>query len=368
MKIMLVYYNDLTVLLSTVFKTLGFEIDYMKNSTKKTIEIATKYAPESWCFDVKLMLGHIIEGARRGNDILTMPGAWGGKNENCLLGYLCQGALQKKAEKALGKKIKMWYFNVNPIEMIFSGYIAAYRNIKQLKPYSKRWSGLKVLGALVLGTRKMRYASKVKEVMLNSPQVKDKKKLFSIYDSFIKDMIFKADTKKKALYFYNKALRSIAQLERKKIKQKIRMGIVGDYAHTLFDLFPFFNIEEFLLKEEVHVKQPLSFFNYYSVLSPIYSKENRKQLSEIFPRSVTGSDAITIMSSLYLKNKVDGLIHVGTFSCTPEEVASEVLNSNKKLFPPILNLQYDAHTNEENMRVRIEAFVDMLRNRKKKKK
>ena len=102
-------------------------------------------------------------------------------------------------------------------------------------------------------------------------------------------------------------------------------------------------------------------------MSPLYSKNNIKQLKKIFPQSVTGSDTATVLSAIHLKNKVDGLIHVGTFSCTPEEVANEVLTSYKKMFPPILSLQYDAHTNEENMKVRIEAFIDMLKNKKKRK-
>lgn len=367
-KIMLIYYNDLTVFLSTVFKALGFEIDYVKGSTKKTIELATKHSPETWCFDVKLMLGQVLEGIERKNDIVTMPGAWGGKNENCLLGYLCQGIIQKRIEKVVGKKIKLWHFNVNPIEMIFSGYAASYRNIKQLKPYVTKWSRFKVLRSMVLGVKKMKLAAKVKDLVLKSPEVKDKKKLLQIYDSFIQDMIFDSETTEKSINFYNKAIRSINQLEKKKIKTKIKIGVVGDYAHTLFSLFPFFDIEEFLLSEDIYVDQPLSFYNYFNFLSPLYIKENRKKLRKIFPQKVSGSDAITILSALHLRKKVDGLIHVGTFSCTPEEVANEVLTANKKMFPPILSLQYDAHTNEENMKVRIEAFIDMLKNRKNKKR
>jgi len=366
MKIMLVYYNDLTVLLSTVFSALDFEIDYVKASTRRTLELATKHSPETWCFDTKLMLGQAIEAVQRGNDIITMPGAWGGRNENCLLGYLCKGVMKKRVENAVGKKVKLWHFNVNPVEMIFSCYFASYRNIKMLRQYSKKWSSWRVFKSLVLGIKKMKLAAKVKEKMLLSADVIDKKKLFAVYDMFISDMIFKADSRDKADYFFKKAIRSINGLERKRIKTKIRVGIVGDYAHTLFGAFPFFNIEEFLLSEDVYVEQPLSFTNYYSFLSPLYSRKNIRKLKRIFPQNVTGSDAVTLLSALYLKEKVDGLIHVGTFSCTPEEVANEVLISNKRSFPPVLSLSYDAHTNEENMRVRIEAFIDMLKNKKRK--
>ena len=59
-KVMLPYYNDLTVLLSTVFRSLDFDIDYMGRPTKKTIELATNNSPEIWCFDTKLWLCQLL--------------------------------------------------------------------------------------------------------------------------------------------------------------------------------------------------------------------------------------------------------------------------------------------------------------------
>ncbi len=366
MKIMLAYYNDLTVFLSTVFRALDFKIDYVGSPTKKTIELATRYATESWCFDTKMMLGQVIEGVQRGDDIVTMPGAWGGKNENCLLGYLCQGPMQKRVEQAVHKKVKLWFFNVNPIEMMFSGYSSAYKNMTMLKPYTKiRFFRTRVLKAMLLGVTKMSLAAKLKETVLDSADIIDKELLFAIHESFIRDMIFRADDSSKAKKIFETASKSISNLKRKKIKKSITIGIVGDYAHTLFSIFPFFDIEKFLISEDIYVRQPLSFVNYYSVLSPIYSKRNREKLRKMLPKAVGGSDAITVLSANYLKNRVDGIIHVGTFSCTPEEVANEVLLAHKKMFPPILSLSYDAHTTEENLKVRIEAFVDMLLAQKK---
>ena len=365
MKIMLSYYNDMTVFLSTIFNALKFDIDYMGRPSKKTIELSTKYSTESWCFDTKLMLGQAIEGIQRKNDIITMPGAWGGNNENCLLGYLSQGIMKKKLEQIAKKKIILWHFNLNPIELMFSGYYSLYKNIAQLKPYSKiRFFRTTVLNAIVLGTKKMALAAKLKEIVLNSPEIVETERLFRIYDDFIKDMVYKADNHEKAKRFFDDSIRQISGLKKERIKKKITVGIIGDYAHTLFGIFPFFDIEKFLLSEKVRVIQPLSFLNYFSFLSPIYSKKNREELRKLLPQSVTGSDAITILSAIYLKNKVDGLIHIGTFSCTPEEVANEVLISNKKKFPPVLSLSYDAHTTEENMRVRIEAFIDTIRSKK----
>ena len=35
------------------------------------------------------------------------------------------------------KKINIWFFNLNPAEIMLSGYTSAYKNILELKQYSK---------------------------------------------------------------------------------------------------------------------------------------------------------------------------------------------------------------------------------------
>lgn len=363
---MLGYYNDLTVLLSTIFKELELEIDYMGKPNRKTIEYAVKYSPESWCFDTKILLGQAIEAIKRKNNLLTMAGAWGRNEKNCFLGYLTKGVMQKKLEKITGKKINIWFFNANPGELISTGYTAAYKSIYELRKYSKiTFFRCKLMRSIILGIKKMNMAAKLKEQIFSSPEIINKEKLFSIYDNFIKEMIFQADTIEKSKEIYKGALIKINKLDKKELKKKLIIGFVGDYAQTLFSFNPFLDIERFLLSQNVSVKQPLSFTNYYSLFSPIYKKENRNNVKKIFPKSVSGSDRVTLMSAMHLKNKVDGIIHIRAFGCMPEEIANEVLISNKKIFPPILSLSYDAHTTEESLKVRIEAFVDMLNNKKK---
>lgn len=358
MKILLYYYNDLTVFLATIFKNLGFTIDYVGKPKKEIYELGVKNSPESWCFDMKLILGQCLYGVKRKDDIITVPGAWGGSNENCLLGHLTQGIFEKKIEKITGKNPKIWFFNINAKEIIMSGYTAVYNNLYQLCKYSKVKNFRTVLiKSIFQGIRKMKLASKLKETILDSPEIINKHKLFEIYENFIQEAV-KANSDINTLY--EKSINKINSMERIKIQKKIKIGIVGDFSFTLFSISPFFDIEKFLLMNNVSVIQPLSFYNYYNLFSPLYLKENRKRADKLIPQKVSGSDVVTILSSLSIKNKVNGLIHIKSFGCTPEEVAGEILAMNKKEFPKILNLSYDAHTTEENLKVRIEAFIDML--------
>jgi len=366
---MLPYFNDLTLFLSTIFKIFRFEIDYLRRPNRKTIELAERYSPESWCFDTKLMLGQILEGIERGDDIVTMSGSWGGENENCFLGYLTKGVMKKKLEKISGKKIKLWFFNINAIEIMTSKYLSVYKNILGLKKFSKiKPSSCEIFQSIYLGIKKMKIASDLRASLLGCSDILDKEKLFQTYDTFIENMIFNGNSLKESKEIYKRTIGEIKNMKKIKIKDKITIGLVGDFAHTLFSLAPFFDIERFLLKENVSVIQPISFTNFYNFLSPLYTKKNLKKGREYLPQKVCGSDKMTILSSLYLKNKVDGLIHIRTFLCTPEEVANEVLISHKSKFPPILSLSYDSHTTEENLKVRIEAFIDMIKHKKWGKK
>jgi predicted nucleotide-binding protein (sugar kinase/HSP70/actin superfamily) len=367
-RIMLSYCNDLTVFLSTIFRAYDLNVIYLGRTTKKTLSFATKYSPEAWCFDTKIMLGQLFEGLENKADILTMPGAWGGDNNNCFLGYLTKGIIQKKVEEITKKKVNIWFYNINAMEVMTSYYTEVYKNLSGLRKFvAQKPSRLKIIKAIILGIKKMKMASELKEKILSSPQITDKEKLFSIYDQFIDNMIFKADTLKESEEIYSQALKEIAKLKTSRLDNEIKIGIVGDFSHTLFAWSPFMDIEKFLLEEGISVNQPLSAARYYYFLSPFYSKKNLKRRYDYLPQKISGSDIMTILCSLYLKDKVDGLIHTRTFGCTPEETANEVLISNKKDFPPILSLSYDAHTTEENLRVRIEAFIDMLKRKGKKK-
>ena len=361
---MLCYYNDLTVLLSTVFKELEFDIDYLGKPSKDCLELGIKNSPESWCFDTKIMMGQALEGIKRKNNIISLPGAWGGGERNCFVGYLTRGVMQKRLEKLTRKKINLWFFNLNPAEIMMSGYTAAYKNISELKKYSKiKFFRSRLMKAMVLGVKKMNLASDLKQKILTSPEIIDKQAVFKIYDRFMDEMIFVGDTQQKSEEIYKKAKSEIDSLKKVKLKKIIKIGLVGDYAHTLFSFNPFFDLERFILEQNIVVNQPLSFASYYNFLSPIYSIKNRKELSKIFPQNVSGSDAVTLLTSLYIKDKVDGIIHIRTFGCMPEEIVNEVLLNNKEKFPPILSLSYDAHTTEENFKVRIEAFIDMIKNK-----
>ena len=65
--------------------------------------------------------------------------------------------------------------------------------------------------------KKMNLAAKLKEIILSSPQIIEKEKLFGVYDEFIKEMIFNGNTSKESEDIFNKSLDEIKNLKINKI-------------------------------------------------------------------------------------------------------------------------------------------------------
>ena len=69
-----------------------------------------------------------------------------------------------------------------------------------------------------------------------------------------------------------------------------------------------------------------------------------------------------------LKNKVDGIIALSAFGCGPDSLmVDEIQYHATERNIPMIHLTIDEHTGEAGFITRVEAFVDMLIRRKRKK-
>lgn len=70
---------------------------------------------------------------------------------------------------------------------------------------------------------------------------------------------------------------------------------------------------------------------------------------------------------LYAKRGFDGVVQLAPFSCIPEIVAKSILPKVSKDYNiPVLTFFLDEQTGEEGIKTRLEAFVDLLRQKKRK--
>ena len=70
----------------------------------------------------------------------------------------------------------------------------------------------------------------------------------------------------------------------------------------------------------------------------------------------------------YSKRGFDGVVHLMPFACLPELVSQSVIPRISELNGiPFLTLSIDEQTGKANSLTRIEAFVDLIRNSKRKR-
>jgi predicted nucleotide-binding protein (sugar kinase/HSP70/actin superfamily) len=68
----------------------------------------------------------------------------------------------------------------------------------------------------------------------------------------------------------------------------------------------------------------------------------------------------------YLEAKLDGIISVAVFGCGPDSMMIEIVRHRVREFgAPFLHLSLDEHTSEGGLVTRLEAFLDMVKRRKR---
>ncbi len=85
------------------------------------------------------------------------------------------------------------------------------------------------------------------------------------------------------------------------------------------------------------------------------------------PRPIGGFAVETIGAGRqFIQKNFDGLIQVYPLSCMPEIVADGILSGMQQEYNmPVLRLIIDEHSGRAGNQTRIEAFADMLKQRKK---
>ena len=124
-------------------------------------------------------------------------------------------------------------------------------------------------------------------------------------------------------------------------------------------------IEKELAKMKIEVKR----FTNVSYLLYEKKRETKKMLKKIpeYCAYKIGADGMdNVYRTKYLIDEgYDGVIHIKPFGCTPEigaiPIIRKVCNDYKM---PVLFFSFDSETSDTGIKTRLEAFYDMLQERK----
>ena len=342
-------------------RKVGVEPYVPPYTSKKTLSYGTKNSPEAICLPYKLILGNFIEAIEGGADyvaMITSPGI-------CRLGEY--GNNIYTTLKDLGYK-------ANYIEL------SLYDGIKGLYKFMREVSGkndpILILRAINITIRKIFVIDdlntalsyyRAREVHIGDAE-KNYKKALKIID--------KADSTRELGRAYDLALKEIEKTEIDENREVLNVDLTGE-IFLVNDEFSNQNIERELGRMGVQTRRSLtvgSFLKDAIIPKAFQNKETHLQRAERMAKPYLmrdiGGDALECVSDVVfadVKGK-DGIIHISPFTCMPEIMSQNIFPTMRMEHEiPILPLIMDEQTGRAGYITRLEAFVDLMRRKKRAK-
>ncbi len=342
-------------------RKIGVEPFVPPYTSKKTLSYGTKNSPEAICLPYKLILGNFIEAIEGGADyvaMITSPGI-------CRLGEY--GNNIYTTLKDLG-------YNANYIELsLYDGIKGLYKFLKEL---SGKNDPILIMRSINITIRKIFAIDdldkalsyyRAREIKYGDAEKNYKKAL---------KLIDKADTTKELGKAYDKALKEIEKTEIDENKEVLHVDLTGE-IFLVNDEFSNQNIERELGRMGVQTRRSLtvgSFLKDAIIPKAFQNKETHLQRAERMAKPYLmrdiGGDALECVSDVVFADKKgkDGIIHISPFTCMPEIMSQNIfptIRGDHEI--PILPLIMDEQTGRAGYITRLEAFVDLMRRKKRVK-
>ena len=355
--------GNINIPVSGMLKAMGANILLPPPNNAETLNYGVKNSVEGVCIPYKLNLGNYIQALEAGANVLLMFNAPG----TCRLGNYAQMAEAKLRE--LGYDFEM---------VIFDMYKGKLAEISRKFSYATgNTSILKTLYGIKLGFAKFDALDAIERMLFYSrPREINPGKAEKIYKSGIV-LIDNAMTIKEVNEALKLTMNKYKSLQLDKNKEVLKIHITGEFF-VLLDPFTNMEIEKELglLGVEVERQIMLSDWTNNALLPKWFSKKESHRdrayriAGDYIKRAVGGECMETIGDAVYAADaEVDGVVHLGPFTCNPEIVSQCILpNVSKKENIPVLSLIIDEHQGRAGFITRLEAFVDLMYRRKLSKK
>jgi len=326
--------------------------------TKRTLSLGTKYSPEFVCLPFKVILGTFIEALELGADSLFMITSFNA----CRMGYYAK--VQERILTDLGYDFQMPKFSSSQ-----KGLTGVLKAIKQ---FSNDASWPTVVAAYRLGTAKIKALDDVER---ETQEVRALELEKGTADRVLKQAVNEIDKATEV-----SCLREVVSEYTKRLKlipydsemTPLTVGIVGE-IFVVMESFTNMNIEVELGKLGVQVRRTRSThfsewarLGAYNVLNE-EKKKLRRFAEPYLKHDVGGHGLESLGEKVRRADEYDGMIHLAPFTCMPEAIAQNIMLSTKEDIP-VLTVLCDEQMGEAGLLTRIEAFADLLRWRRNRRK
>ena len=359
-KVAFPHMGNIYIAWSAALRKVGVEPFIPPYTSKKTLSLGTKNSPEAICLPYKLILGNFIEAIEGGADYVAMiasPGC-------CRLGEY--GACINNALHDMG-------YHANYLELTL------YDGIKGLYDFLAKVSGKKdyilFTKAIILAIRKV--------FLLDDLQAK-------LSYCRAREVVYGESEKafKKALKYVDEAMNTRQMNKAKKLafaemdkvnldetREVLHVDITGE-IYLVCDRFSNQDIVKELGKMGVETRKSLTVSGFLkdAIIPKIFKKgethlQRANRLAKPYLMRDIGGDALESVSDVAYADErgIDGIIHISPFTCMPEIMSQNIFPAMRENCEvPILPLIMDEQTGKAGYLTRLEAFVDLMRRRKRK--
>ncbi len=351
MRLGLPHMGNIYVPVKAMADRLGIDLVIPPPTSQRTLSLGVKYSPEMACLPFKLTLGNMIEALELGADTTMMPGGHG----PCRFGYY------HKVQEAILHKLGYDFYMVTQDLGI----------IHLIKYFTNGASLRKVIAAFRFGLAKLKALDELERMVHKIRAVaRDKGEATRIYREGIKAIDNPGDYQSlnQAKQEY---LQELINLPTVSSPDPLKIGVTGEFFVVL-DPFANMDIEIELgklgveVRRSIFVREWLRLNPFVHVFGLLEKNRSHKAAMPYLSRHVGGDGWQSVGEKVLHAGDWDGLIHLEPFGCLPEITARNIMPSIKDRLP-VLNIIYDEYTGKAGMLNRLEAFVDMI-NRKKRRR
>lgn len=360
-KVSFPHMGTIAVAWSAALRKYGVEAYIPPYTNKKALSLGVKNSPESVCLPYKLIMGNFIEAIEGGADyvaMLTSPGC-------CRLGVY--GLNLQSALADLGYEAK--YVELS----LYDGIKGLYRFFRDLSGKNNWFSASKAIYMFIrmvfalddLETLHSYY--RAREINVGEAD-RHYNKCLEMYKNIKSTRELKKIKKE--------AKKEMAKVEIDKNREVLNVDLTGE-IYMVDDPFANQYLEKELGKMGVQTRRSLTVGSFMkdAIIPKMFRKgETHLQRADrlakpYLTRDIGGDSLESVSDVVYADLKgTDGIIHISPFTCMPEIMSQNIFPSVREDHNiPILTLVMDEQSGKAGYITRLEAFVDLMRRKKRLK-
>jgi predicted nucleotide-binding protein (sugar kinase/HSP70/actin superfamily) len=333
------------------FRALGLVPVTPPFVSRRTLDLGVNHCPEMTCAPCKILFGNYFEGLELGADQLVLFGG----PDTCRLGYVARPQAERLRDAG---------FRFTPHTLSLRGIAA---DILRVARELADPSPLDLVEAARTLVASLSLVDEIEQASLRlRPREHERGAATRLRDealAAVRDCQDRAElqTRREAI------LTSLQAAPRDNGRRVFRVALLGD-PYSISEPFFNMNLEQRLGYLGVEIER--WFWLSKSLRLPVLERVRHRsetqareeEVGRYLGRDVGGFALPSLREAVaFVREGIDGLIHLAPFNCTPEIVAVSVLSRLARDHDvPLLTLSFDEHSGEAGLVTRLEAFVDLL--------